>query len=1284
MMELKIATLNMKGGRAPLRRIQTIQALERTKADIILLQETHATNTLKTEWEKLFRGQWFLSGFPTPKAWVALCLNQKFSAQQVSFKEIHKGHLISVEFLCNAQKIIVVNVYTPSDPIERKIFFPILEEFIKDQDPTAFVCFAGDFNCTIRPEVDRNGHEPHVASSKGLKDIIKNYCFTDVWRLQHPYLHSYTWCRCQDGFISRARLDRMYVNKPMLNVITTSQILPTGFTDHSLVVLSFKLPLPSTGSAYWTLNTRLLSDKKFKDYFKAVWKNICTSKFEHANLRMWWDLAKSQIKSFCQQYSLYTTKVESHSIELLKSEIVSLEGNNDDAGKDTRDQLLWAKRTLLTEMVKQRAIGTLVRMRMSNLTLDMPNKEFFKLENSTKKSQQIHSLFTPNGVLKTSQQGIRGVLKDFYSDLYSPRNVENGMIQELIAGLPKIEEDQQRVLDSLITAEELETAMRSLKDGKATGIDGLPGEFYKTFWRVIGPELRDVLDESIRAGELPLSCRRAIVCLIPKAGDLQFVENWRPVSLLCADYKILSKVLANRMKDVVGSIVHTDQTYCVPGRSIHDNIFLVRDSLSCNNCLFDDYGLVFIDQAKAFDRINHQYLFSVLEGMGFGNPFISYVKLLYSGTYCMIKVNNKLCSPFPFRRGIRQGCPLSGLLYVIALEPLLVSIRQQMPQNNGGVEGPRFVLTAYADDVCVSIRDQNSVLCLRQCLEKFSAASSSEVNWNKSTALWCGHKDLSSIPPPLLPQGMVWKNDGVKYLGVYLGNPEIESKNWEGVVEQIESRLKTWKGLLRSLSYRGRSLVINNLIAAKLWHKMIALQPPKGKVLAIQRALVNFFWSGYHWLQPAILYSSRKEGGQGVTDISGRVTAFRLQTVQKLLFTERLPWRPFAFFLLQQAGGLLYDRQLFLIDLERIHLGSLPTFYQSLLETWKGFSIHRLIDAYNCRMFLQEPLFYNPFLPGIPQSNALIKNFVQGRVNKVCDLRDSAGLKWRPVGEIAASLESRSLRLVDQVIRSVIRKFRLLNIGWEGVGIEEDFRLGFPEIKVLPFVGLSSDHSSPPFHLQTKTGLHDLCRQRQTVSSPFGSARIARWSEKLGPGCPSAPLWPVMYTLPIYGLLADIQWRLAHWALPSNTLIHLFNSSVQVTCPFCELKEDLFHAYVQCKRVKPLLSLLSNLSHKLSFPFTLHRFVFGVPFSPPCKDSGVLLNFLVAVAKYSIYKSRKIKIDNGHRSNVMPIFKGFVEARLKLEFNYYVSMGNVKLFEKKWCCGNALCVVDNLELVITL
>ena len=164
-------------------------------------------------------------------------------------------------------------------------------------------------------------------------------------------------------------------------------------------------------------------------------------------------------------------------------------------------------------------------------------------------------------------------------------------------------------------------------------------------------------------------------------------------------------------------------------------------------------------------------------------------------------------------------------------------------------------------------------------------------------------------------------------------------------------------------------------------------------------------------------------------------------------------------------------------------------------------------------------------------------------------------------------------------------------------------------------------------------------------------------SERLGAGCPSVPLWPVIYALPIHCRLADIQWRLAHWALPSNTLVHHFNNLVQVTCPFCEHKEDLFHAYVQCIRLKPLFSLLSDYFCKLSFPFTSYSFVFRVAFKPPCRDSGVLLNFLVAVAKYAIYKSRKIIIDNGYRSDVMPIFRGFVAARLSLEFNHYLSRG---------------------------
>ncbi len=189
-----------------------------------------------------------------------------------------------------------------------------------------------------------------------------------------------------------------------------------------------------------------------------------------------------------------------------------------------------------------------------------------------------------------------------------------------------------------------------------------------------------------------------------------------------------------------------------------------------------------------------------------------------------------------------------------------------------------------------------------------------------------------------------------------------------------------------------------------------------------------------------------------------------------------------------------------------------------------------------------------------------------------------------------------SVRVVQQIKRAVVKKFRQLNIGWEGAGIVEDFRLSFPEIKVLPSVQSNDDGFPSPFHLVTKAGVLKLVRGKE-VSALSGATCGALWSERLGPGSPSTPLWHNMFVPPIYGFLADIQWRLTHWALPSNTFIHHLNASVPVNCPFCEQEEDLFHAYVQCRRLAPLFSVITHLSYKLFFTFTLHMFIFGVPFN---------------------------------------------------------------------------------------
>ncbi|KAJ3588088.1 hypothetical protein NHX12_011683 [Muraenolepis orangiensis] len=157
----------------------------------------------------------------------------------------------------------------------------------------------------------------------------------------------------------------------------------------------------------------------------------------------------------------------------------------------------------------------------------------------------------------------------------------------------------------------------------------------------------------------------------PKKGNLQDIKNWRPVSLLCVDYKLLSKALATRLGRAVEQVIHRDQTYCVPGRSMVDNVHLIRDVLEVSSSLDINTGLISLDQEKAFDRVEHSFLWKVMEKFGFSAGFIAKIKVLYNNIESVLKFNGGLCAPFRVCRGVRQGCALSGMPYALSLEPLL-------------------------------------------------------------------------------------------------------------------------------------------------------------------------------------------------------------------------------------------------------------------------------------------------------------------------------------------------------------------------------------------------------------------------------------------------------------------------------------------------------------------------------------------------------------------------------------------------------------------------------------
>ena len=340
-------------------------------------------------------------------------------------------------------------------------------------------------------------------------------------------------------------------------------------------------------------------------------------------------------------------------------------------------------------------------------------------------------------------------------------------------------------LDAQISADELAAALQSLDSGKAPGIHGLPADFYKAFWAVIGQDLLLVLGDSFNKGRLSLSCRRAVLTLLPKKGNLQQIKNWRSVALLCTDYKILSKVLATRLEKVMEHIIHVDQTYCVPSRLISDNVSLIREILYLSSSLGCDLGLISIDLEKAFDRVEHQYLWQTLNA-----------QVLYSDIKSLLKINGGLSAPFKVGRGVRQGCSLSGMLYSMAIKPHQHELRRRLSGINLPGCQQVFKLSAYADDVVVIVKKQDDIDVLVETADVFGTLSSAKVNWGKSETLATSDELSGQL---ILPQGLRWNKGGFKYLGVYLGDDSFKC-NWDNVLEMVE----------------GRILEINNLVSSML------------------------------------------------------------------------------------------------------------------------------------------------------------------------------------------------------------------------------------------------------------------------------------------------------------------------------------------------------------------------------------------------------------------------------------------------------------------------------------
>ena len=190
-------------------------------------------------------------------------------------------------------------------------------------------------------------------------------------------------------------------------------------------------------------------------------------------------------------------------------------------------------------------------------------------------------------------------------------------------------------------------------------------------------------------------------------------RNWRPISPLNVDYKIASRAIAGRLLQMLSSVIDKDQTCGVPGRFIGENVAFLRDVVDYASHSGSPCALLSLDQEKAFDRVDWGFLKATLCEMGFGPSFSGWVELFYSGSQSAVYVNGHVSSFFSLSRGVRQGCPLSPLLYVLVAEVLACNIRCH-PDISGmvlpGASVPLPPLSQYADDTSVVVTSDRAIV----------------------------------------------------------------------------------------------------------------------------------------------------------------------------------------------------------------------------------------------------------------------------------------------------------------------------------------------------------------------------------------------------------------------------------------------------------------------------------------------------------------------------------------------------------------------------------------------
>jgi len=436
---------------------------------------------------------------------------------------------------------------------------------------------------------------------------------------------------------------------------------------------------------------------------------------------------------------------------------------------------------------------------------------------------------------------------------------------------PKVSADQARSLINSVSRQEIKEALFDIGDDKSPGPDGFTSYFFKKSWHIVGDHFCEAIDEFFRTSSLLKQVNHTAVVLIPKSTHSSSVHDFRPISCCNVTYKVISKILANRLAPLLSSLVDQAQSAFIQGRNMVDNIHLAQELLSkYNRKRVSPRWLAKVDIRKAYDSVCWKFMKEVLAGLGFPSTFIGWVMECISSTSFSLLINGNLCGFFKGKRGLRQGDPLSPFLFVLCLEYFSRSLKTVTDNSDYNFHprcgSLRITHLAFADDLLLLARgDIPSVKIIVDCLSDFGAVSGLRVNVLKSNMYCAGimEQDLEALQNlSMFSRGLM----PFRYLGVPIAAAKLRVHHFSPLIDKIAGHIIAWKSVV--LSYAGRAELIKSILQGIQCFWLSILPIPVAVIDRILKLCRHFLWDSSHslvaWKEVCL---PKIEGGLGIKDL---------------------------------------------------------------------------------------------------------------------------------------------------------------------------------------------------------------------------------------------------------------------------------------------------------------------------------------------------------------------------------------------------------------------------------